>query len=400
VSTSTQDAAAIVGATGLPAGVTAGALEDAGTGEAAGAAGFPAGFCATAGAENAAAATNSAQQSVDERMEGLPKAHHYTERPRAHRITKPVGERLMSRVVDEKRRIRAFSAMAPLAFAVVVLAMSAQSARAHDADEAALGSLVDAELAFARMGLARGVREAFLANFADDGIVFEPAPVKLREAWRARPTPADPLAIKLEWAPAQAGISRSHDMGYTTGPSTLTLPGQPPRHGVFFSVWQRNGTGPWRVVLDAGTSTPSAVDFAALGAAPRPQFKGRGRLSMERRKLLDREANRALGSRGFTPNGYARLVADDARLHRDDALPVATRSSVGKAAAASFTRVSWKPIDARVSAAADMAFTYGNYRETDRSGQVRDGYYAHLWLRDAQGTWQLAYDVVLPAPAR
>jgi len=53
-----------------------------------------------------------------------------------------------------------------------------------------------------------------------------------------------------------------------------------------------------------------------------------------------------------------------------------------------------------VSAAADMAFTYGSYRETDRSGQVRDGYYAHLWLRDAQGAWQLAYDVVLPTPSR
>ncbi len=306
----------------------------------------------------------------------------------------------MSRVSVEMRRVRARTAIASLACAVVVLAMTAQSARARDADEAALGSLVDAELAFARMGLARGVREAFLANFADDGIVFEPAPVKLREAWSRRPKPADPLAVKLEWAPAQAGISRSLDMGYTTGPSTLTLPGQPPRHGVFFSVWQRSGTGPWRVVLDAGTSTPGAVDFTALGAAPRPQFKGRGRISMERRKLLDRETNRALGSRGFTPNGYARLIADDARLHRDDALPVASRSGVAKAAAASFTRVSWKPIDARVSAAADMAFTYGSYRETDRGGQVRDGYYAHLWLRDAQGAWQLAYDVVLPAPAR
>ena len=86
VSTSTQDAAAIVGATGAPACVTAGALEDAGAGEAAGAAGFAAGFCATAGAENVAAATNSAQQSVDERMEGLPKARHYTEGPREHRV--------------------------------------------------------------------------------------------------------------------------------------------------------------------------------------------------------------------------------------------------------------------------------------------------------------------------
>jgi len=82
----------------------------------------------------------------------------------------------MSRVPDEMRSVRARAAIVSIACAVVVLAMTTQSARAHDADEAALGSLIDAELAFARMGLARGVREAFLANFADDGIVFEPAP--------------------------------------------------------------------------------------------------------------------------------------------------------------------------------------------------------------------------------
>ena len=122
----------------------------------------------------------------------------------------------VSRVSDATRRIRARAVMASLACAVVVLATTAQSARAHDADEAALGSLVDAELAFARMGLARGVREAFLANFADDGIVFEPAPVKLREAWRARPKPADPLAVKLEWAP----VNRSTSSKSTFTPSS------------------------------------------------------------------------------------------------------------------------------------------------------------------------------------
>jgi len=65
VSTSTHDAAATVGATGLlPASDMAGAF--AGAGAVAGAAAFAAGVCATAGTESAATATNSAQQSVDE----------------------------------------------------------------------------------------------------------------------------------------------------------------------------------------------------------------------------------------------------------------------------------------------------------------------------------------------
>src|SRR3954454_18958665 len=91
------------------------------------------------------------------------------------------------------------------ALVIGVLAwMTIAEVRSHgpDGDEIALGSLVDAELAFARMGAERGIRDAFLANFADDGVVFEPAPVRLRETWSARPAPAEPLAQKLEWKPA------------------------------------------------------------------------------------------------------------------------------------------------------------------------------------------------------
>jgi len=103
---------------------------------------------------------------------------------------------------------------------IAVVTSGLNVARAHDPDatEIALGSLIDAEFAFARMSLEQGIRVAFLANFAADGIVFEPAPTRLHEAWPPRPAPADPLASRLEWQPAQAGVARSGDMGFTTGP--------------------------------------------------------------------------------------------------------------------------------------------------------------------------------------
>ena len=64
------------------------------------------------------------------------------------------------------------------------------------------------------------------------------------------------------------------------------------------------------------------------------------------------------------------------------------------------SHVAWTPIEARMSAAADMAFTYGRYRETDHDQRVDEGYYTHLWLRDKAGAWQLAYDIALPAQSR
>jgi len=278
-------------------------------------------------------------------------------------------------------------------------ASTAASAHEPDAAEEALGSLVDAELAFARMGAERGIREAFLANFSDDGIAFEPAPVRLRETWRERPAPADPLALKLAWKPAQAGISRSFDMGYATGPFTLTTSAHAgPRHGVFFTVWQRAPGGAWKVMLDAGITTPAAVEFALLGTAPRARFAGRADPVRERVRILEAESHSlGGGDAGLTPNDYARRVSVDVRLHRDGAPPIASRAAVATAIARSMSRASWTPIDGRVSAAGDMAFTYGRYRQTDHDRHVVDGYYAHLWLRDGTGAWQLAYDIALRA---
>ena len=82
------------------------------------------------------------------------------------------------------------------------------------------------------------MRTAFLAAFADDGIWMTPAPMRLREAFAARPAPADPRAARLEWAPAISGIAASGDFGFTSGPSTLSLHdgSRPPSHGAYFSV--------------------------------------------------------------------------------------------------------------------------------------------------------------------
>ena len=94
--------------------------------------------------------------------------------------------------------------------ALVALAAAASSPRAHepDAEEVALGSLVDAELAFARMSATDGIERAFVANFARDGVALQPAPVRIREAWGKAPPPADPRAVRLDWKPAQAGVAK------------------------------------------------------------------------------------------------------------------------------------------------------------------------------------------------
>ena len=82
----------------------------------------------------------------------------------------------------------------------------------------ALKPLVAAERAFARTSVDKGIRDSFLAVFADDGINSQPHPVKTREAFLKRRAPSTRPPIELYWRPSYADASFACDLGHTTGP--------------------------------------------------------------------------------------------------------------------------------------------------------------------------------------
>src|SRR5207248_2496422 len=81
------------------------------------------------------------------------------------------------------------------ALAAILVAACAAGLSAPDAT---LDDLFAAERAFARDSTEHGIRAAFLDHFASDGLDFRPGPGIMRERMRARPAPADPLALALE----------------------------------------------------------------------------------------------------------------------------------------------------------------------------------------------------------
>ncbi len=285
------------------------------------------------------------------------------------------------------------NAIAIIALASLVLIPNVARAHEPDALEIALGTLIDAELAFARLSLEQGIRAAFLANFASDGVVFEPAPVRLHDAWPKRPPPADPKAVRLEWQPAQAAVARSGDMGFTTGPSKLTDSRRPGfvRHGIFFSVWQRDPHHEWKVGIDIGTTTPGAADFVPLGAPPRPTYTGKANNAAQQTAILAIERRRV-----DTARGYANLLADDARLYRDGMAPMAGRAAAADYVASHASQIEWRPFDVRIAKSGDLAATYGNFVARGGSDGEREGYYVHVWVRDTKGRWRIGYDIVNP----
>jgi ketosteroid isomerase-like protein len=131
--------------------------------------------------------------------------------------------------------------------ALLCAALFAGAASAGDFED-----MVAAERAFAADASARGVRDAFLAAYSEDGIAFAPGPRSAQRVWEKRSANKN----KLEWTPEVAEVASSGDLGYTSGPWRFTAEGEdkPSAFGHFFTVWRKDEDGKWKVLVDHGVS--------------------------------------------------------------------------------------------------------------------------------------------------
>ena len=285
--------------------------------------------------------------------------------------------------------------------AVLVLAACATQPSAPDV---ALEELFTAERGFAKDATEHGIRAAFLEHFAADGIDFRPGPGVMRERMLARPAPADPLALVLDWSPQAGAVARAADLGYTTGPYSLANARDahsPTRYGYYFSVWKRDN-GVWRVAVDAGVATPSAPAPGSLGVAsdaaartPGLLFASVGARGKEALLALER-TGRSLDPDPADGPSYFDLLAGSVRILRDGSFALVGADAARKALSATGRRVVWTPAGAGASASDDLGYTYGRYVRFVGSAEESSGYYVHVWQRDSAGAWRIAAEVQLP----
>jgi ketosteroid isomerase-like protein len=269
----------------------------------------------------------------------------------------------------------------------------------------AQAELVNTERAFAKLAVERGVRESFIAYFADDGVGFAPHPHKVKETFSKSPAPAARPPITLNWAPVYGDIAQAGDLGWNAGPTLVedTSPEKKPaRHGIFFSVWKKQSDGNWRVALDLGADTPAAV--APLNAPFKTSYRASskrhasgvnaeeeiaGLLKVEREFLADAQAS-SLGQ------AYQSRLSDDARVHRPGVMPVVGKDALRDWLTKQTATLSGEPIKADVSRSGDLGYAYGSYELG--GAQPQKGYFARVWKRDAKGQWRIVMDTVSPLP--
>jgi ketosteroid isomerase-like protein len=269
----------------------------------------------------------------------------------------------------------------------------------------AQAELVNTERTFAKLAVERGVRESFIAYFADDGIGFAPHPHRVKERFSNSPAPASRPSLILNWAPICGDIAQAGDLGWNTGPTLVedTSPEKKPaRHGLFFSVWKKQSDGGWRVALDLGGETPTAVaplnapfntSYQASSKGPKTNVNVEeeiaGLLKVEREFLAAAKAS-SLGQ------AYRSRLSDDARVHRPGVMPVVGKDAQRDWLARQTMTLSGEPIKADVSRSGDLGYAYGSY-ELD-GAQPQKGYFARVWKRDAKGQWRIVMDTVSLLP--
>jgi ketosteroid isomerase-like protein len=258
------------------------------------------------------------------------------------------------------------------------------------AASAALDSLVAAERAFATRSVEHGVRDAFLAYLAEDGVIFSPLATNGRQAWESRA----PVAATLVWEPVFAEVSAAGDLGYTTGPWELRPNDsqRPTGYGHYVSVWQKQADGALRVAVDIGIAHAQPmrglgnVDFTPgpLHVAPRRTARP---IDLAALDLAWTRDARAKGSAA----AFARWAAPDVRFCRDLVTPVLGVRGGREMLLAIPGVTLWNPQAQKVARSEDLGCTYGILERRRLGGAAPDSsVYLHVWRRGADDRWKVA----------
>jgi ketosteroid isomerase-like protein len=290
-----------------------------------------------------------------------------------------------------------------VALALAFLA-SPQWLGAQQVDRAeAIRSLIAAERAFAKLAATDGIRDAFYANVADDGVIFRPRAIPGQKFLEGRPNVKGPAA--LLWDPRWVDVSASGDFGLSTGPSEFWPNGEADTvvsRGSFVTVWKRVGNGPWRFALDLGVSGPTKLDRGGEPRVASPAGTARAASSTADSSALfglDARVGNDTVSATHKPRLIA-LLTDESRVYR-----LGQPIAIGANAAASLLLrndgvVSSTRLGGDVARSGELAYTYGTYERIahgDGSRRVvESGNYLRVWKRGADGRWKVALDLASP----
>jgi ketosteroid isomerase-like protein len=277
----------------------------------------------------------------------------------------------------------------PWLFLISLAAASCAPANRAPVDSrAAAEPVIAAERAFAARHQQVSVKQSFAEYAAPDGVMVTPDGVRNARDYVAT-WPDDNDTGLIQWWPSLAGIARSGDLGFTTGPASY---GGGRRYSHYFTIWKKQPGGAWKWVIDLGTrkgvkpaggpDDPVAI-VSVSAARPMPQAAAWAELL-----ALDT----ALGdASGRDASALAPRLAPSAQSIGWTEAPLIGAEAIAASLAAR-PPIAMKPEGGGVSEAGDLGWTYG-YAAWTEAGQAKRGPYLRVWQRRPRG-WVILVDNV------
>ena len=257
-----------------------------------------------------------------------------------------------------------------------------------------LQSMVDAENAFAKYSKEKNTRDAFLMYLTDSTVLFDKnGPTKGKKSWTDR----SPNSSLLFWRPVFVGISKSGDLGFSTGPwewSPTKEATEPETHGYFSSIWQKFTNG-WKLALDIGVLTPGQeVNTSALHSSnPKGVSRKSSAKKVKKDAFLDVDKNY---NHKLNAGGLAFIKEDFSK----DGLILRTGSFPNYHP---FTNLSaneqeykFSTLGGDVASSNDLGYSYGRVQfESTQDGAVKStvANFQRVWKVE-DGVWRIVLEVI------
>jgi ketosteroid isomerase-like protein len=254
------------------------------------------------------------------------------------------------------------------------------------ADSVAAGEELDrviaADRAFADESVERGQLSAFEQFLARDAVVFRPIAVNAQEWLQDHVPPTG----RLDWTPAAAAVACDGSMAVTSGPWTyVDMDGRESAAGYYLSLWRKDESGDWRIVLDHGIDVPKgAADASALvqsafaRAWPDSPDRGCGKRKAELLDDAERRFNSMAkprrGSQGGKPGSTEGVI-----VYRDGAVPSLAPST--QRSGVDSTERTARSQFVHAAPGSDMGYSYGEWLEEGANDSRRTSVYVRLWQR-------------------
>jgi len=277
---------------------------------------------------------------------------------------------------------------------VIAAALTVATSAAAQTPDAA--PVIAAERAFAADFPAMGLAGSFQKWSRPDAIIINRGQARrVADLFSGAPLNRQEGEPLITWWPTFAGIARSGDMGFTTGPAAQDHD----PYGHYFTVWRRQPDGRWLWVYDGGSnadaegqsgpdSAPRLLPVASVGAA-----------SPEAAWVEVGAAETALAEAARTDQKAAHLavLADDGRLYVAPQPPAEGPAAFAAALDGWPARFDFGPTEGGgASDAGDLAWTYGP-AEWTTDGQARHGHYMRLWQKRPEG-WRIVMAQLILTP--